>query len=560
MNGLVYSLDDDGDNTPVYWMGIALAALLVHGLMFFGLPFNGNPPPSVEEPVTVTLDDSLLNMLENATATTTLKPELQPAKTELVAQQPKIVPAPPVPSDAPASIVEPPPLIPEKPKAPMPPPAVKPVAKEDAKDATSEKKPLNDKDLPSLKDHAESAFDVDANTSKLAPREAYLSDRNSTAADRGPKNLPQGDPYIDKGDTNLIKYLGKRGEGNKPAVASDANSGSIKKEGSEESGDGGGKQAKDLSKTTRTAELLTPLPKDTPLKAEPADKTVQPAKIAALEKIEEPVAPQPAVAVRPDIRVPVKSKLEEPDLVVAEHGTIAPPKRVKEIVPEAVQVPTEFAIDPPRVKPAPRVARVDPVAARPTPPDPSVLQPTEIDKAIDAQAELDRFEAQLNGVNSTAAAFGRPGTGAKLRKGQKGHEGNGTARPGDDAAVSDVTSINLESSASELGDPRFAKKFDAKTAYIRNFARRIDGKWKADIQAHLRVRLVPGTVSIRIVIRKDGMLMDASEAYRDRGVPDEYVATARRAVKEAANPTTDPFPPELESRETIEYTFNFLYQ
>ena len=294
MNGLVYSLDDDGDNTPVYWMGIALAALLVHGLMFFGLPFNGNPPPSVEEPVTVTLDDSLLNMLENATATTTLKPELQPAKTELVAQQPKIVPAPPVPSDAPASIVEPPPLIPEKPKAPMPPPAVKPVAKEDAKDATSEKKPLNDKDLPSLKDHPESAFDVDTNTSKLAPREAYLSDRNSTAADRGPKNLPQGDPYIDKGDTNLIKYLGKRGEGNKPAVASDANSGSIKKEGSEESGDGGGKQAKDLSKTTRTAELLTPLPKDTPLKAEPADKTVQPAKIAALEKIEEPVAPQPA--------------------------------------------------------------------------------------------------------------------------------------------------------------------------------------------------------------------------------------------------------------------------
>jgi len=133
-------------------------------------------------------------------------------------------------------------------------------------------------------------------------------------------------------------------------------------------------------------------------------------------------------------------------------------------------------------------------------------------------------------------------------------------RPGDDNAVSDVTSINLESSASELGDPRFAKRFDAKTAYIKSFARRIDGKWKADIQAHLRINLAPGTVSIRIVIRKDGVLMEVAEAYRDRGVPDENVASARRAVKEAATPTADPFPPALADRDTIEYTFNFMYQ
>ena len=38
------------------------------------------------------------------------------------------------------------------------------------------------------------------------------------------------------------------------------------------------------------------------------------------------------------------------------------------------------------------------------------------------------------------------------------------------------------------------------------------------------------------------------------------VATAKRAVQEAAKPSADPFPESLSDRETIEYTFNFLYQ
>ena len=168
----------------------------------------------------------------------------------------------------------------------------------------------------------------------------------------------------------------------------------------------------------------------------------------------------------------------------------------------------------------------------------------------------------MQDINSDSASDGSAGkTGPRLRKGEQGHEGNGTQRPGDNNAVSDVTTVNLESSAAEIGDPRFEKRFDPKTAYIKAFARRIDGKWKADIHAHLRERwLVPGMVSIKIVLRKDGKLMEASEAYRNKGVPDEYVATAKRAVEEAAKPTADPFPTALEDRETIEYTFNFLYQ
>ena len=179
----------------------------------------------------------------------------------------------------------------------------------------------------------------------------------------------------------------------------------------------------------------------------------------------------------------------------------------------------------------------------------------------DPQEELDAFASQLNNVSSSdAAGDGTPGSGPKLRRGERGHEGNGVMRPGDSRSVSDVTTINLDSSAAEFGDPRFEKKFDAKTAYIKAFARRIDNKWKADIQARLRSRLIPGMVSIKIILRKDGKLLEASEAYRNRGVPDEYVATAKHAVEEAADPTADPFPPGLADRESIEYTFNFLYQ
>jgi len=192
---------------------------------------------------------------------------------------------------------------------------------------------------------------------------------------------------------------------------------------------------------------------------------------------------------------------------------------------------------------------------------PAAEKKIEISKSLEAQMELAKFEAQLNGNNVAATGDGSTGTtGPKLRKGERGHEGNGVIRPGDDNAVSDVTTVNLSSSATETGDPRFAKRFDAKTAYIKMFSRHVDAKWKADIHAYLRNRLIPGSVSIRVVLRKDGVLIEASESHRDRGMPDEYVASAKRAVQEAADPTADPFPAALAGRESIEYTFVFLYQ
>lgn len=556
MNGLVYTLDDDADSTPVYWMGVLLAAFVFHAIPLFFITFK-MPPPPVEEPVTVTLDDSFLNMFAAPPETPASKPEI-PAPKEIAAVQPAAVPASPVvPPEVPASIVEPPPAVPEKPKpaAPKPSsPAPKPpVAPEKTDVPTAPKKPLHDKELPPLAPKSMTAFDESTDVTKTAPKDAYLSDRNSVAKDRGPKNLPVGDPFLDKGDTNLIKYLQKRGEGNLPPLESEANAGSVKVEGAAVSGDGGGKQAKDFSKNVKTAEVTTPRPQESKVEAPPE-------KVAPEKKVDVASLPPP-LPVKPDLRPTLKPKPQEPDPIPSETGTLPPAQKVKEVAAEPVQLPTEFALDPPkRIKPAEPIRNNATVVAKQPLSDPTVLQPTAIDKAIDQQAELDRFEAQLNGRNSSAANDGFvAGSGAKLRKGQQGHEGNGTTRPGDDNAVSDVTSINLESSATEFGDAQFAKKFDPKTAYIKRFARRIDGKWKADIVAHLRRSLIPGSVSIRIVIRKDGKLLEASEVYRDRGVRDDYVATAKRAVEEAATPNADPFPPALAERDTIEYTFTFLY-
>ena len=72
----------------------------------------------------------------------------------------------------------------------------------------------------------------DESKSKGAPDDsAYMSDRNSSAADRGPKDLPRGDPYMDKGESGAIRYNEKRGEGQMPAIPSDPRAGSVQKEG-----------------------------------------------------------------------------------------------------------------------------------------------------------------------------------------------------------------------------------------------------------------------------------------------------------------------------------------
>ncbi len=554
VNGLVYSLDDDSDNTPVYWLGILFFAFGLHVVMLFFLTFKNVPPPVNDDTFTVSLDDSFILPIPAAPEKMVPQDSVEVQPKPIEAPAVKATPTlPPLPEavDAPAVVVDA--LPPEKPKPAAPkPPEPKPAEKPEEV-AKAEKRPLNDRELPSLAPRNDTAFDENANVVKNLPKNGYLSDRNSTAADRGPKNLPQGDPYIDKGDTNLIKYLNKRGEGNLQPLASDPSSGSVKTEGSPIAGDGGAIRPPDLSKSVKTAEIPAPDMSGTKLDAKPQ-------KIVPAESSPD-VASVPSVEIKPDAKNFEKSKAPDPEMMVSETGLRAVPKRIKETPAEPVQVPVKLDFDPQTPKRHVEPTPVTPISSADSPRKKSIPAPAaEIDKAIAAAAELDRFQAALNGVNSPAAGDSSIGkTGPRLRLGELGHEGNGTMRPGADGAVSDVTSINLDSSASEMGDPRFEKRFDAKTAYIKAFARRIDAKWKADIHAHLKIR-TQGMVTIRIVLRKDGKLLEASEYDRNKGMQDECVALAKRAVEEAAKPSADPFPLSLADRETIEYTFNFLYQ
>jgi hypothetical protein len=176
--------------------------------------------------------------------------------------------------------------------------------------------------------------------------------------------------------------------------------------------------------------------------------------------------------------------------------------------------------------------------------------------------ELKAFAALLDGQGAANGRGGDAGDkpGINARPGEKGHEGDGTLRPGHDEAVSDVTTINLESSAEAFDDARFAKVFDPKTAYVKPLARRIDGKWKAERVARDRWRPIPGVVTFKVKVRKDGKLLSATEVSRSpKDLPDEYSASVKIAIEQAADPLSEPFPPGLSDHETLEFVFNFLY-
>ena len=545
VSGLVYVFDSETESTPVYWLGIVLAAFSVTLLPLFFLTLPASSDLDQVVPISVSFNVSFPDIPEVQIVLP--KEELPPEKKEApVLEVPQAKPEEPKKPEPPALAIIPP----EKPKEKLPAAPRESAKNEPAASAKKiEPKPLHDRDLQPMIP-VDIAYDQSSKITKAPPKDGNLSDRNSNAADRGPKTLKIGEPYMDKGETNLIKYAGKRGEGNLPPVPADANSGSVKKEGSPVSGDGSAPIAPDFSSSVKSAEKVRP-PEKPEANGNDLDSQIEKKAVPAPPPPPEkkPIPPPAPKAVPPNI---------EPE--IAEVGSNLSTSKPKRISNEVLQVPTSLELNPEiKTKPAEVVEppKVDPNAT------PSALaeKRVAISKALDAQAELAAFEAQLNGANTQAAGTGSIGkTGPKVREGTQGHEGNGTLRPGDDEAVSDVTTINLQSSATEFGDPRFEKRYDAKTAYIRKFARLIDNKWKADIQAKLRVRLVPGMVSIRVILGKDGKLIEASEAFRNRGVTDEYVATAKHAVEEAAEPKFAAFPADLSGRETIEYTFNFLYQ
>jgi hypothetical protein len=551
MTGLAYAENYADRTQPAAsrWVAMCILAAVIHlvPMLWFTLPHV----PLQEESTVINIDfsDSVADLTEtpkkieaapkeNAVAPKAIAPPVIEVPPPAV-QAPQVAAAQPT---APKAVPTPPPKI-EAPKpeaAPFPAPA--PVPSADAKPALREPdvEPLIRKDI--------AAFD-ESKTTKEIPTEGYLSDRNSTAADRGPKNLPRGDPFMDKGQSRNVRYMEKRGEGNLPAIASAAGSGSVKKEGNPDAGKGF-------------------------VDERPADQKRPPKSAVAPDEVDVKVKPQEKTAVvkapelKPDA-LPLTSALR-PDEIKEEK---APEKKIgRELSKDGVE-PLATNTEPAKPKPQ-AVLNLDAKNVRPAFVEktnaPETVRPDESAHVAAVEKprrnkeadELAAFAALIDGKGKTAGRGGDAGdkAGIAARAGSKGHEGDGTLRPGHDEAVSDVTTINLESSAEEFDDARFAKKFDAKTAYVKPLARRIDGKWKAEIQARNRYRLVVGAVAMKVVVRRDGTLLEATEiGPRQPGVTDECVTVAKKAIEIASSPKNDPFPSDLASRETLEFVFTFLY-
>ena len=548
MNGLAWQPANTSEVIPRELRGFLILAVVagIHFVPAMTLTLSAHTLPVVEEtPISFEMVDlppdpfAAIKPPESEN-----KPELkpEPGQTQLV-QVPPPEKKPPETAAAKPPVAE---AIPVPPTVKVPPPP--PVAPESAKPeiANTPAKKLPAAPSPVFEEKTGVAFD-ESKAIGEAPKNAYLSDRTSSAADRGPKNLPRGDPYMNKGLSKEVLYNEIRGEGNLAPIATNANSGSVKKEGSADAGKG--PDDKRLPEE-KAPPVRIALKDDTPQKGL-ADLDAKPAIPGGVDNI-------PARPIFPDI--------DKPEIKVAKATPPKPPEEVlkNDLFGSAPEVAETKKIELVESKPVP--------TNLPPPPNRKIEVPQQKgENAIPAVAlpkkkeptdELDAFKALLDGSGKTDARGGNAGDkpGINARDGKKGHEGNGSARPGHEDAVSDVTTLNLDTSAEETDDARFGKKYDPLSTYFKKIARRIDGKWKAELAARSRVRVARGVVYIRLIVRRDGKLMEATEAKREpAGTPDEYVNAAIIAVKAAAEPTSDPFPHDLQDHETLERVFQFIY-
>jgi len=545
MAGMAYaSLYEEQQSAPTRWLAVCALAAAIHLVPMLYLTL---PPARLVEPEQTFVE---LEFTEFSAQTAPLAaakaPEiLMPAelKTEpktVAVTEPPAVPAAPAAPDALKPKIT---AIPKPAAAQPEPKAATPAPVEAAAPAPDEKKvALHEPDLPALNPKEMAAFD-ESKTTKEMPKDGFASDRTSTAADKGPKNLPRGEAYVDKGESTSIRYLQKRGEGNLPALEATAAAGSVKKEGNPDAGKGLPGETMPEKKTPPKSRILL--------------EEVQP----ELKPREKKVTEKPAQPQTKEVQA----------LPALTRNT---PKEEKADAKKLGFEKSDTGLEPLAAAPEPKkpeIETVETVNARikkETPPRPTLaeetaeLAPVETPRRDFKEDELAAFRALIDGKGKKGGRGGVAGNkaGGLARPGAKGHEGDGNLRPGHDEAVSDVTTVNLYSSAEDFDDSRFAKRLDPKAAYVKPLARRIDGKWKAEIIARNRFRLVRGIVAIRIIIRKDGKLMEASEVQpRLAGMPDDSVNVAIMAVKRATEPLSEPFTAELANRETIEFIFSFQY-
>jgi hypothetical protein len=522
------------EHSVMRWVFALVIVALAHVLPLTRIYLPAISLPPDEESVKIQFsesseEDTNADVIEPKPLDAAVSKPVPPAPPMVALHMPKAVPpqSPPPPPSMPAvkAEVKPvPPKIEVKPAAPL-------------------------LELPPLVEPA-TAYDTSAKTTEKAPPGAHLSDRNSDAADKSPKNLKEGEIYNDKGRSKNILFLGRWGEQNLPPIATDAASGSVKKSGSPDAGKGpqddtrqpdleqphkaaaipGKKEELNLGAAARTAPAggtkdvvpAAPRPKDIP------------------DARTEFVSPTPQSAPAEDDATGLKR--ERPKTQIAATVDAAP---LPGNVPDATG---NHNVAGQNDTPQQRAEKNPPATAAP--------------KKFN---ELDEWDRILNEAGAKGKKDGRGGVqggkaGVNTRAGEKGHEGNGALRPGDDDATSDVQTYNTLSSARKFDEARFAKRADPKAAYFKDLIRRIDGKWKAEVVSRNRTRLIAGQVVIKIVVRKDGKLLEATEVSRTKGLPDDYVRMTITATKAAADPLSDPFPPALQDKETIDDEFSFLYE
>lgn len=459
------------------------------------------------------------------------------------------VPVPALPAIEP--VVEPPtrPTDPEA-KAPEPEPAAKPEAQPEAVKPESkavEEPPPFDSPRPTV------AYDTGKASEKAPENPQFLGDVNSEAADRAEKNKPVGGPAI-QGESKEVAFSGRRGEDemkvNRPP---DPLAGTATVEGSPDAGrppePKDGKREDDTARNETGAKPLVAPEREQP----PALTPLPPSGNQA----ETPAAPQ-------DLG---KAELPKPEVGEKRDGTDGQPEGLEKEGGEG-ELPSRGAT---RTARGPQAGSKEleknplPVIAENAPkwqaPDGSRVPMPIPENSGKPEPQKDpergRVEELLKGLTRAAPDNAQPQPGASARKGQLGVQGDGTVRPGERNAVSDVVSDNDVTVAVRSGEVSFAKRASPEAAYLKEYLARVNAAWKRLLVADNRARLEIGSVGVRFTLGKDGKLLEAVEIKREGDISDQNAGHCKRAIHEAA--PHEPFPPSLAGKEKLTFTIGFLY-
>lgn len=514
-------------------LGIALAVHLAFApfpALYFGFGGHAEEQPEDDRKVTIEIDPEPLAAVLPPDASNATNPPAAVPDSALPAPEPG--PATPAPEPSPEPEAKQP-----EPPAPEPPP--EPEAKPEPKGAEGAKAPLV------------AGFDGARATEKAPDDAQMLGPENSEAADRSDKKLPTGMAY-NEGESSEVAALNPRGDSDLPLKTKDPLAGSVKDDGTP---DPGKPKTPDTKIEQRSVPVEAPGGAVKPAESQtvaPTPPGGEPEKTATqkLAGADSPVEASPGKAEAGAQAGPEGLQDTIAEDAEAKAG-VEDPKRAP---PAGEQVP-ETKPEPPRLteRRDERTAEAEPKWHQLTPEAKGPVKPDEnnLDNLL---KDLKKFEKE---DTSSDALAEKPGVND--RKGEIGQSGDGRPAAGDLRTVSDVTTRNVETTASTKGALSFAKKADPVSAYLQAFYRRMDTKWKANIQTSNRSPLEYGLgdVVIRVTFTKDGKLTEAA-VLETTGVSSLAAAECTKAIQDALPHI--PFGPELKDRMSVTETIRFMYR